>query len=173
MQPWSLSSTNQAARYTRPPGSRYSIQSTSPPEASDDETPSNRRASVEKSSGFEPASSYRTNCSPCTFVHQVVAGAGSGARASITPYQSAAKCSTATGVCLNSGSPEIGSTTGLATAPTRASDANARFQWMGENTMPEGTSAPVRTRTTIEPQLDRSVASSPLRTAKRSASAML
>ena len=95
------------------------------------------------------------------------------ARVKITPYQSAMKGSMETGVCLSSGSPDIGSTTGLVRAPTRASEAYASFQWIGANATPAGTSPSVRTRTTMDPQAERTRASSPARTANLSASATL
>ena len=75
-----------------------------------------------------------------------------------------------TGVCLNSGSPETGSTTGLTTAPTRASDAVWPLQWIGTNTSPRAMPPPCCTRATIAPQALDTRASSPSRTPYSSAS---
>ena len=75
-----------------------------------------------------------------------------------------------TGVCLNSGSPETGSTTGLTTAPTRASEAFASLQWIGTKTWPRAMPPPCTTRATIAPQALEMRASSPSRTLYSSAS---
>jgi hypothetical protein len=62
------------------------------------------------------------------------------------------KGSMRTGVCLNSGSPETGSTAGLTSAPTRASDAVWPLQWIGMNTLPRAMPPPCCTRATTAPQ---------------------
>jgi hypothetical protein len=74
-------------------------------------------------------------------------------RVSITPYQSAEKCSIETGVCLSSGSPDTGSTTGLVSAADARIGSVGAIPVMGANTMPGGTSEPVRTRATIDPHI--------------------
>lgn len=95
-------------------------------------------------------------------VHQVASPASSARRDSTKPCQATSNGSTITGVCLNSGSPETGSTTGLTTAPTRASEANWPFQWIGTNTLPRAMPPLMRTRATTLPQREPTRASAPL-----------
>ncbi len=97
-------------------------------------------------------------------VHQVASSVSSARRDSTKPCQATSNGSTITGVCLNSGSPETGSTTGLTTAPTRASEANWPFQWIGTNTLPRAMPPLMRTRATTLPQREPTRASAPSRT---------
>ena len=75
-----------------------------------------------------------------------------GSRLSTKPCHATTKGTTHAGVCLNSGSPDNGSTAGLIKAPTRASAANMLFQCMGTNIMRLGMSPLIRSRATSEPQ---------------------
>ena len=64
------------------------------------------------------------------------ASAASASRLKAKPYQAAGNARTRTGVCLNSGSPESGSTTGLTTASIRQRLDTASFQCIGTKTEP-------------------------------------
>jgi hypothetical protein len=71
---------------------------------------------------------------------------------------------------LNSGSPETGSTIGLTSVPTRASDENPPFQWIGTKIMPRGISPVMRKRTMMDPQRVATRTSSPSRVPASNAS---
>lgn len=77
---------------------------------------------------------------------------------------------TRAGVCLNSGSPDTGSTAELTRVPTRASAAYWEFQCIAAKTIPRPISPLQRKRAVIDPHRVDTCTSSPGRTPASSAS---
>jgi len=91
-------------------------------------------------------------------------------RDSRKPYHWGVSGSTLTGVCLNSGSPEIGSVAGFTTASMQPLLPNWSFQCIGTNTEPGRCESTTRTRALDWPHFDVTRASEPSATAKLAAS---
>ena len=83
-----------------------------------------------------PANSRRCTRSPGECAHHKASGCVARCRDSRKPCHSTATASIRAGVCLNSGSPECGSTTGFTAAPARDCRANCSLQWIGEKDHP-------------------------------------
>ena len=114
--------------------------------------PARAQASI-SSIGDLPANSKRQNSAPLTFTQASMprSSSGSGWRASTKPYHCMPAGLSCTGVCLNSGSPDTGSTAGFTKLPTPPLAENSSLQWIGIKTSPARMASVMRARPAAEP----------------------